>query len=419
MRIAFVIQRYGELIVGGSEYHCRLLVEHLAKYFEIEVLTTCAKEYITWKNEFSSGIEYINGIKVRRFLNDFERGDEFHKLYLKILGGITPDQFNAHYKMVISSIKKTSEKDQLECIKLQGPYSSNLFDYLESHGADYDFFVFFTYLYPTTVFGISKVSPDKVILIPTAHDEPIIYFDIFQEIFNIPRAIIYNTDDEMKFINSMFNNEQIAYEIAGMGVDAPEILDPRNFIDRYNINGEFVLYIGRIDEAKGCKELIQYFLKYKEETRSNIKLVLIGKLAMEIPRHEDLIFVGFLSEKDKFDGIGASQLLIMPSLFESFSIVIMESWLCNKPVLVNGRCEVLRGHAIKSNGGIWYQDYDEFKDCLTLLLSSSKLRDKMGINGNRYVKNAYTWPIIEKKCLRLIDKILLDKGHDQHLCDVH
>jgi glycosyltransferase involved in cell wall biosynthesis len=415
MKIAFVIQRYGEFIVGGSEYHCRLLVEHLAKYFEIEVLTTCAKEYITWKNEFSSGVEYINGIKVRRFLNDFERGDEFHKLYLKILGGIRPDRFNTNYKIVVSSIKKASEKDQLECIKLQGPYSSNLFDYLESHGADYDIFVFFTYLYPTTVFGITKVSPDKVILIPTAHDEPIIYFDIFQEIFNIPRAIIYNTEDEMRLINSMFNNRNIAYEIAGMGVDAPEITDPHDFRDKYKINGEFVLYIGRIDEAKGCKELIQYFLRYKEETGSDIKLVLIGMLAMEIPRHEDLVYIGFLPEKDKFDGIGASQLLIMPSLFESFSIVIMESWLCSKPVLVNGRCEVLRGHAIKSNGGIWYQDYDEFKDCLTLLLSSSKLRDKMGKNGKKYVNNAYTWPIIEEKCIRLIDKILRDKEPGQYL----
>jgi glycosyltransferase involved in cell wall biosynthesis len=412
MKIAFIIQRYGTDIIGGSEYECRMLAEHLKKYFTIDVISTCARDYTTWKNEYPPGIENINGISVRRFSIDFERSDKFHELYLKILGGITPDKFNNEYKKVISSIRRSNPTEQLECIKLQGPYSSDLIEYLENHKHNYDLFVFFAYLYPTTVFGITKVSKEKVILVPTAHDEPMIYFDIFQEIFNIPRAIIYNTEDEMKLINSMFKNENIAYEIAGMGVDAPEITDPQDFMDKYKINGEFVLYIGRIDEAKGCKELIQYFLKYKKETGSNIKLVLIGKLAMEIPKHQDIIFVGFLPEKDKFDGIGASQLLIMPSLFESFSIVIMESWLCSKPVLVNGRCEVLRGHVIKSNGGIWYQDYEEFKECLALLLSSSKLRDKMGINGKRYVKNSYTWKIIEEKCVRLIDKILTTKKNN-------
>ena len=411
MKIAFVIQRYGEQIIGGSEHLCRLVVEHLEKYFEVEVLTTCAKEYITWKNEYNPGIEYINGIRVRRFLNDFERDDKFHNLYLNILGGITPDQFKAHYKQVLSSIKKTSEKDQIECIRLQGPYSSNLFDYLKSHSIEYDFIVFFTYLYPTTAFGMFEVPSEKIILVPTAHDEPIIHFNIFKKLFNMPGAIIYNTEDEMKFVNSNFENENITHDIVGMGIDAPEITDPQEFIDKYNIKGEFVLYIGRIDEAKGCKELIHNFLKYKEETGSDLKLVLIGKLAMEMPKHEDIIFVGFVPEKDKFDGIGASQLLIMPSLFESFSIVIMESWLCSKPVLVNGHCDVLRSHAIKSNGGLWYQDYYEFKDCLTLLLSSSKLRDKMGTNGKIYVKNTYTWPIIERKILELIDKIVMDKEH--------
>lgn len=405
MKIAFVIQRYGEDINGGAEYLCRLVAEHLSRYHDIEIITTCAREYTTWKNEYEPGIHYINGILVRRFKNDFERDEEFHRLYLKILGGITPDKFKDNYDYMVSNIERSHMSEQLECIRLQGPYSSDLLNYLEKNNHNYDIFIFFTYMYPTTVYGMRKVSSNKILLVPTAHDEPLIYFEIFKEIFNKPRTIIYNTEEEKKFVNSKFKNENISSDVIGVGIDVPEKIDVDNFKQKYTIDN-FIIYVGRIDESKGCKELFKYFLQYKKDVQSDIKLILLGRQVMNIPKHPDIIPLGFLSEQDKFNGIKTAKLLIMPSKYESLSIVIMETWLCNNPVLANGRCDVLKGHCIKSNGGLYYENYEEFKECLNLLLDNQKLRDKMGQNGSKYVNNNYSWDIIEEKYIRLLGRLI-------------
>jgi glycosyltransferase involved in cell wall biosynthesis len=146
-------------------------------------------------------------------------------------------------------------------------------------------------------------------------------------------------------------------------------------------------------------------MRYKEERRSDLKLILLGKSAMKIPEDEDIIPLGFVSEEDKFNGIAASDFMIMPSKYESFSMVIMESWACKKAVLVNGRCDVLKGHCLRSNGGLWYESYEEFKECLDLLISDDRLRAKMGENGKQYVEENYSWPKIEEKYLRLLDTL--------------
>lgn len=386
MKLAFVVQRYGLEVNGGAEHLCRLVAEHISKYHDVEVITTCAQDYMTWKDEYKEGIEEINEVKVRRFRVDHVRDvDKFNKRSEKIF-------WNPH-----------EEVDELDWMRLQGPFSTGLLNFIKSNAENYDFFVFFTYLYCTTFLGLPLVK-EKALLVPTAHDEPPIYLSIFKLLFNSPRAIIYNTAEEKRFVNSEFRNQHILSDIVGVGIDLPESINPKRFKEKYDLDN-FIIYVGRIDESKGCGELFDYFLRYKNETNSLIKLVLLGKPVMKVPPHEDIIALGFVSEQDKFDGVKASKLLVIPSRYESLSMVTMEAWLCNRAVLVNGDSEVLKGHAIKSNGGLWYQNYDEFREALAVLLSSERLREMLSENGKRYVEKNYSWDSIEKKYLRLFAQL--------------
>ncbi len=386
MKIAFVVQRYGLEVNGGAELLCRLIAEHMSIFHEVEIITTCAKDYYSWKNEYKSGLNQVNGITVRRYPVDKVRKiEEFCKMSAKLFS------------------HKHSYEDEINWMKNQGPFSTELFDFIKNNTDKYDFFIFFTYLYCTTFFGLPLVE-NKAILVPTAHNEPPIYLSIFKSIFKVPRAIIYNTEEEKIFVNSMFSNNNIESEIIGVGVEVPKKVNSEDFRYKYKQN-DFIIYAGRIDEAKGCRILCEYFIQYKKETKSKIKLIFLGKQEMKIPKHPDIIPLGFVSEQDKFNGIKASKLLVMPSKYESLSIVLLESWLCDNPVLVNGKCDVLKGQCIRSNGGLYYTNYDEFRECLNLLLGSSQLREKMGKNGRRYVEKNYSWDIVESKYLKLLEKV--------------
>lgn len=394
MKIAFVVQRYGLEVNGGAELHCRWIAEHMSMYHNIEIITTCAKDYITWKNEYMPGKDNINGIVVWRFPVDSIRNkSKFDKFSEKI--------FENNHDI----------DDEIKWMTMQGPYSEKLFDFINDSKDDYDFFIFFTYLYCTTFFGLPLVK-NKAILVPTAHDEPPIYLHIFDSIFKDPKVIIYNTEEEKKFVNIRFNNGDVPSEIIGVGINVPKKIDKKDFKQKYNLD-DFIIYVGRVDESKGCKELFEYFLRYKIETQSDIKLVLLGKLIMDIPKHDDIISLGFVSEQDKFNGIKAAELLIVPSKYESLSMVLMESWLCDNTVLVNGNCNVLRIHCINSNGGLYYTNYDEFGECLNVLLNDQIIRYKMGQNGRKYVVDNYDWNIIENKYIRLFKMIENDKNVDK------
>ena len=378
-KILFVVQRYGLEVNGGAELHCRQLAERLKDEYDVSVLTTCAIDYVTWKNEYKEGIEHINGVKVIRKKVDFERNQKkFNKI----------------------SAKLNNEKDNInlgiEWQEAQGPHSSELIKYLENHKDDYDVIIFLTYLYYTTYFGL-KVAPEKSILIPTAHDEPPIYYSIFNETFNLPKAILYSTTTERDFVNKRFKNDYIESDIVGLGVDINENAQDINLEKTFGIKDDYVVYIGRIDESKGCKEMFEYFLEYKKAYGSNLKLVLAGKSAMEIPRNKDIVTLGFVSEDEKVNLIRKSKLLILPSKFESLSLSTLEAMYLKVPVLLNGKCEVLKQHAILSNGGLYYENKWEFIETLDYLIKNFEITERMGENGRRYVDKYYKWDAIIKK----------------------
>ncbi len=383
-KIAFVSPRYGIEVNGGAELYCRQLSEKFADIYDVEVLTTCSIDYVTWKDEYEEGAEVINGVIVRRFKVDSPRDTM---------------KFDAFTPKVIEQGHST--EDEIKWMELQGPSSSKLIHYLIENKDTYVAVLFIPYLYYTTYFGIQAV-PDKSILIPAAHDEPFIKLSIFKKMFNIPKGIIFLTDEEKDFVHGLFHNERVPNTVIGAGIDIPSDIESNRFRGKHCISCRFMLYIGRIDESKGCKELFEYFIEYKKKNRSDLKLVLIGKAVMDIPEHPDIVSLGFVTDTDKFDGIAASEMLVLPSRYESLSIVVLESMALGKPAIVDGHCKVTRGHCIKGNSGFYYVNYYEFEAYVNLLLCNEKLNCQMGINGSKYIKEHYQWEVAKHKLDNLV-----------------
>ena len=382
MRIAIVVQRYGVDIVGGSELEARQLAEHLRPYIQVEVLTTCAHDIVTWQNHYPPGVEIINQIPVRRFPVRAPR-DIAH--------------FNA-----LSSVVYTGESnyfEQLAWMQAQGPDAPELFDYIRRNHQRYDLFVFLTYLYATTFTGLQLV-PEKSVLIPTAHDEPPIYLDLFRGFFHLPRGILFNAEEERTFVHQQFKNSAIPNAVLGLGIDRPNVPAQAEV----NVD-DYILYMGRIDPSKGCDELFEYFLEYKERTKDPVKLVLIGTKLMSVPDHADIIPLGFLPGDERFAWLQKASLYVHPSPYESFSLSTLEAMALGVPVLVNGRVPVLKAHVDRSQGGLYYQSKQAFVDSLRHLRTNGTLRADMGRRGKAYVNQWYEWRTITERYVTFLKQI--------------
>lgn len=384
-RIALVNQRYGLEVNGGSELYTRLIAERLSERYEVDVITTKALDYTKWENYYTCDREMINGVNVLRFDVQRQRASDF-------------DSFNAKLFAENGGLQ-----DQLTWFVKQGPYAPGAISYIRENKDNYDVFIFVTYLYFLTVFGLPEVY-EKAIFIPTAHEEPFIHLGLVKPLFNLPAAFVYLTEEEKKLVNTLFDNGSIKNDVMGTGVDVPERLSPDSFKKKYGVE-DYVVYVGRIDHGKNCPELFEHFLKYKQRKGGSLKLVLMGKPVCEIPESEDIISLGFVSEEDKFNGIAGSKLLILPSKYESLSISVLEAMAIGVPVLVNGICDVLKGHCIKSNAGLWYDDYDDFEKTLEFLTKPSPEYDEMCRNAVKYVNDNYRWEVIMDKFYRLIEEI--------------
>ena len=387
-KIAFVCQRYGLEVNGGAELHCRQLAERLNEFYDVEVLTTCAIDYITWENEYPGGEEMINEVLVRRFPVDFPRD-------IKMFNALSGEVF---------SNKMHSSKQEEEWLRAQGPVSGAMLSFIQENYREYQAVIFMTYLYYPTSVGILIDIPNKL-LIPTAHDEPPIYLRHYKKVFKAPKGIIYNTIEEQQFIQNRFGNADIPSVICGVGVDAPEPDALPSAEACFGIKDEYITYVGRIDESKGCKELFRYFREYKRKHPGSLKLVLAGKAVMDVPRDPDIISLGFVSDEEKFALMRDARCLVLASEFESLSMVVLESMIMGRPVLVNGKCLVLRGHCTKSNAGLYFENYAEFEGALSYLLSHPEQYEQMRENGKRYVRENYDWDVILEKIRGMIESL--------------
>lgn len=387
-RIALVNQRYGPEVNGGSEYYTRLIAERLAGEFEVDVITTKALDYTTWENHYEADEEDINGVRVLRFPVEKPRAKDF-------------DDFNGKY---LSSGSYNEETERIWFEK-QGPYSPAAIEYIRNNKDSYDVFIFVTYLYYLTVAGLPEVA-EKAVFIPTAHEEPFIHFRTYERLFTLPRAYVFLTDEERELVQGLFHCESIPYRVMGTGVDVPCEPDEKAFRSKFGIVDDYIIYVGRIDEGKDCPMLFKYFLEYKKRhTDSRLKLVLMGKPVCEIPKHEDIISLGFVSEEDKFSGISGAKCLVLPSKFESLSISVLEAMTLSVPVIVNGICEVLKGHCVKSGGGLYYMNYFEFEGILDYVFNHDREYEQLRRNARAYVDENYRWDVIMKKFKEIVDRI--------------
>lgn len=383
MKIALVVQRYGTEICGGSEQLCRQIAERLSHHAEVEVLTTCALDYMTWHDEYDPGVSAVNAVPVRRFRVDFPR---------------TVPLFN-HLSEVVFSANRCPELEQ-RWVREQGPYSSDFLRFLEADGGRYDVFIFFTYAYGLTFFGLPRVAK-RSLMVPTAHDEPAFHLPIYRSLFRQPRGFIFNTTEEQSLVQREFGLKTPSAVIGmGMEVQRREDVGELPVEHRERLRPPFLLYLGRIDEAKGCRPLLEYFVRFRHEhPETSDQLVLVGKAQMEISSHPDIVALGFLPEEAKRQILAAAKLLIMPSPFESLSIVVLEAWAAGIPVLVNGGCAVLHGQCQRSGGGLEYRDYEGFKRALTQLTQQPSLARALGERGRQFVRDNYAWPVVERKYL--------------------
>ena len=387
MKVAVVVQRYGADINGGAELHARYIAEHLARHTEVEVLTTCARDYVTWRNELPAGVEQIGGVTVRRF--PVARARDVH-------------DFGRRSTAVFTRTHSLS--DELAWLESEGPASPALVRHVASAANACDWFVFFSYRYYHAFHGVRAVA-SRAVLVPTAERDAAIGLAIFPPIFRGVRALMFNSFEERAMIRHVAGSGDLPGVVVGVGSDIPARPEPDRFRQQSGITGPFAIYVGRIDENKGCNELFEYFRRYTRTMPGGLQLVLVGTAILPVPADPRIRHLGFLSDTEKFDAMAAADVLIMPSYYESLSMVALEAWGMGKPVLANGRCDVLKGQCLRSNAGLYYESYAEFADALYSIASSASLSQGLGRNGASYFERHYAWPVIERKYLDVFSQL--------------
>ncbi len=423
MRIAFIIHRYGPEITGGCEHQCRLVAERLAGQHDVDVLTTCARDSSTWKNEYPEGPDRIRGVTVRRFRNSQSHHREsFVKLSKSIFG-------STH-----------SRAEELEWLRQLGPWSPGLIEYLRKSHQQYDVLLFFGYQYATTVLGL-EICPSRSILVPAApvnpvaDDEAAIHLEIYRDVFSRPAAILYNTDSERRYVQGDFSERAAIEDVVGVGIDIPQhnpyprmpapadeesseddAQDTASFPShllargavfrrRHRLHGPLLLCCERFEPGRGCEELLEYFGSYTDHG-GDATLALLGVKLMSVPEDAHVRFAGLvMSERERMQALEAATLVACPSAYDSLPLSALESLSVGTPILTNARNPVLVEHCVASNGGLYYANQDEFEACLTLLLNDASLRVALGRNGREYVRRNYRWETVLGKYERVLAKV--------------
>jgi len=392
-RIAIVVQRCHASVVGGSEALAWQYARLLSNRFDVEVLTSTASDYVAWKNDLPAGVEMRDGIPVRRFPVTITRDRYWFALHARMLSEL-------HGARGPADATQTYWREALEdeFIRFQGPYCPALHAHLDDNADDYAAVLFCTYLYPTTYFGIRSVPAEKAILVPTLHDEPPAYLRVFAQQYAAYRQRIWLTDSEQRVAKRLWGVDE--GDVIGMAVEHTEATEPERRAVPY------LFYCGRIDEGKGCRELLEAFQRLRTRTGINATLVFAGVDNMGLPRRADVEFLGFVEERRKLALMAGAAGFVLPSEYESFSIVTLEAMAQRTPVLLNGRSEVLRDHIERSGAGFHYRDEEELATLMERVLTlGDDERTRMGDAGRRYVLERYSEAHVRERLVDAVNRV--------------
>lgn len=375
-RLGLIVPRYGPDVLGGAETLARRLAEHLpGDEFQVTVLTTCARDLLTWRNEYPAGEASVGGQRVLRFPVDHHRRDA--RLFRQLDDRACRDE-------------PLTPEEQAAWLE-NAAHSPALYSHLARHGGDYDLLIFLPYLFGTTLYG-STIWPDKSVICPCLHDEAYARFIDVRAMLRRVRGLMFISKPEQALAEDKLGVRHPAARLVGAGVE-PFEADAERFRRKFGLAGPFLLYAGRLDPAKNLLQLVSHFVAYRQaQPNGDLKLVLAGSGPLALPDHPDIVPLGFLGEQDLRDAYAAATLLCQPSLVESFSLVLMEAWLAGTPALVHGHCPVTRYHVVQSNGGLYFASAAEFAGALDWFLHHPHKRAQMGKLGRAYVEHRFNWP---------------------------
>jgi glycosyltransferase involved in cell wall biosynthesis len=382
MRLAFVCPRFSQgSTVGGAEALIKQLALRAAGMgHTVDFLTTCATNHFTWANDLPAGVRATDGLNVHFFPVDGNRDIE---TFLRVQDRICRGQ-------------AVSAGEQDAWLR-NNVNSTPLCEHLGRHAAGYDRIVAGPYLF-SLVCSAAAVAPDRTFLVPCLHDEPFAYLDCFRRMFASVRGCLHNSEPERDLARRLYALGDDRAFVVGMGIE-PFQCDAAAFAQRRNLSSPYLLYAGRREPMKGTPLLVAYFEAFRRRTRRELTLVLAGAGPVNVPPSlgSDVMDVGFLQESEKREAMAGAAAFCHPSLYESLSIVLLETWMAGTPALVHAGSAVMQDQCRRSGGGLWFRCYPEFEEELVRLLDQPGLRDAMGASGRRYVQSEYAWPAVDRR----------------------
>ncbi|MGI8711293.1 MAG: glycosyltransferase family 4 protein [Acidimicrobiales bacterium] len=375
-RLALVPPRYGPDVIGGAELVLREVACGLAaRGWEVEVLTTCARDHFTWANHFPAGTRRDGLVTIRRF-------PVVHDTDGTARAALTTAMDRGEHPTIA----------QQEGWMNDGLRVPELFHALLDDAETYRAVVVSPYLFWTTFAG-GQVAPGRTILRPCLHDEREASLEIFEPLFGGVHKLWLNTDPEAELLDELWPTHAPA-EVLGEGVPVPDGYDPAGFRARHGLGDRpFVLYAGRREGAKNWEELLDGFTAAVRKEDLDLMLVTfgVGNVTPAADVADRVVDLGLVDDRDRDDAFAAASAYLQSSALESFSRTVMEAWLAGTPVIANGASAVVSWHCERSGAGLTYDDDADLEQCLRFVAEAPGDAVALAAGGRDYVLDNYTW----------------------------